>query len=43
MVGMRNRIIHAYLGIDDDLIWDIIQEAVPAVLPALRRIVQSAQ
>ena len=43
MIGMRNRIIHAYLGIDDDLIWDIIQEDAPAVLPALRRIVQSAQ
>ena len=43
MVGMRNRIIHAYLGIDDDLIWDIIQAAVPAVLPALRRIARSAQ
>lgn len=43
IVGTRNRIMHAYLGIDDDVIWDIIQDAVPSLLPALRRIVQSTQ
>ncbi len=43
IVGTRNRIIHVYLGIDDDVVWDIIQEDVPAVLPALRRIARSTQ
>ena len=41
IVGTRNRIIHAYLGIDDDIVWNIIQDDVPAVLPVLRRIARS--
>ena len=40
IIGARNRIIHGYLGIDDELVWDIIQEDIPALLPALRRIVE---
>ena len=43
IVGTRNRILHAYLGIDNDVIWDIIQDAVPSLLSTLRRIVQSTQ
>ena len=43
IVGTRNRILHAYLGIDDDVIWDIIQDDIPAILPALGRIARSTQ
>ena len=42
VVGARNRIIHAYLGIDDDIIWTIIQEDIPAILPEPRRLLQDA-
>jgi len=35
IVATRNRLIHAYLGIDDDIIWSIIQEDIPALLPLL--------
>ncbi len=35
IVGARNRLAHAYLGIRDDVIWTIIQDAVPKLLPAL--------
>ena len=38
LVGTRNRIAHGYLGIDDDIIWDIIQNDIPTLLPLLRRI-----
>ena len=38
IVGARNRIAHGYLGIDDDIIWDIIQNDIPALLQALRQI-----
>jgi len=30
IIATRNRLIHAYLGIDDDTIWSIIQDDVPA-------------
>lgn len=38
IVSTRNRIAHGYLGIDNDIVWDIIQNDIPALLPALRRI-----
>lgn len=41
IIGTRNRLAHAYLGIDNDVIWDVIQHDIPALLPALRRISES--
>lgn len=35
IIATRNRLIHAYLGIDDDTIWSIIQDDVPELLRAL--------
>ena len=39
IIATRNRLIHAYLGIDDDTIWSIIQDDIPALIPKLKRIV----
>ena len=36
IVGVRNRIIHVYPGVDDDIIWSVIQEDIPLLLPKLR-------
>ena len=38
IVATRNRLTHAYLGIDDDTIWSIIKEDIPALLTALDQI-----
>lgn len=38
VIAARNRIIHNYLGIDDDLIWGIVQDDIPPLLAALRQI-----
>ena len=40
IVATRNRVAHAYLGIDDDVIWDIIQTDLPELLDALRRLLE---
>ncbi len=37
IIATRNRLVHAYLGIDDDTIWSIIQDDIPALLSALRK------
>ncbi len=42
IVGARNRLAHGYLGIDDDVVWDIIQTDVRQMLPKLRRLLDSA-
>ena len=36
IIGVRNRVVHGYLGIDDDVVWDIVQSDVPRLLPRLR-------
>ena len=36
IIATRNRLIHGYLGIDNDTLWSIIQDHVPALLSQLR-------
>lgn len=36
IIATRNRLIHAYLGIDDDTIWSIILDDIPTLLSALQ-------
>lgn len=38
VIATRNRLIHGYLGIDDDTLWSIVQSDVPALLPRLREL-----
>ena len=42
IIATRNRLIHAYLGIDDDTVWSVVRDDVPALLEALQRL-QHAQ
>ncbi|MFC3285968.1 HepT-like ribonuclease domain-containing protein [Litchfieldella rifensis] len=35
IVAIRNRLVHAYLGIDDDTVWSIIQDNIPELLEQL--------
>lgn len=35
IVATRNRLIHAYLGIDNDTIWSVIQTDIPVLIEAL--------
>lgn len=36
IIATRNRLVHAYLGIDNDTLWSIVVTDVPALLPSLR-------
>lgn len=38
MVATRNQLIHGYLGIDNDILWNIISEDMSALLDALQAI-----
>jgi len=35
IIATRNRLIHGYLGIDNDTLWSIIQTDIPALLEKL--------
>ena len=36
IIATRNRLIHGYLGIDNDTLWSIIQDDIPTLLPQLQ-------
>jgi uncharacterized protein with HEPN domain len=40
MVGMRNRIVHDYLGIDDEIVWQTAAFRVPELIMQLEELVQ---
>ena len=31
IIGMRNRIIHGYDNVDEELVWDVVQNKLPAL------------
>lgn len=41
MAGMRDRLIHAYFGVDQDLVWQAITERMPKVKPLLLEMLDS--
>jgi len=43
IIATRNRLVHAYLGIDNDTLWSIVRDDVPALLDALRRLREERQ
>lgn len=43
IIATRNRLIHGYLGIDDDTLWSIIRDDVPELLPLLKALKNETQ
>ena len=39
IVGMRNRLVHAYFNVDIGLVWQTVQEDLPPLIAQLERIV----
>ena len=38
VIATRNQLIHGYVGIDDDVLWSIIETDMPALLTALQEL-----
>ncbi len=38
IIAARNRLIHGYLGIDNDTLWSIITDDLPVLLPKLHEL-----
>ena len=37
---MRDRVAHAYFGVDYAILWDTVTEDIPALLPEMRRVIR---
>ena len=42
IIATRICVVHGHMGMDEDVIWDIIQTDIPNLLPALRGLLNSA-
>ena len=40
MAGTRDRLIHNYLGVDYELVWDIVANKIPELMIAMQHIVE---
>ena len=43
LIGMRNRLIHAYFDIDHDIIWKTIRDYLPSFQEQLKQIVDTVE
>ena len=41
IIGMRHRIVHDYMRVDEDVLWEVITADLAALLPLLEKIVPS--
>lgn len=42
IIGTRNRLIHGYVGINNDIVWDIIQDEIPVLIEQLNALKKAA-
>lgn len=42
IIGMRNRLIHAYFDIDTEIVWQTVTQEIPSLLPQLRALATDA-
>jgi len=35
IIAVRNILVHGYLGVDDDILWDLIEQRIPELKPLL--------
>ena len=40
LVGMRNRLIHAYQRVDLDIVWDVVSLELPGIIVTLHAIIE---
>jgi uncharacterized protein with HEPN domain len=43
MAGMRDRLIHAYFGIDYKLVWEAIKTDLPKMKPSIHQMIQALE
>ncbi len=42
MAAMRNKLIHEYFGIDKEVVWETVENDLPAIKPQIKRLIDGA-
>lgn len=40
IMGMRNKLTHEYFGVNTEVVWKTVQEDLPIIIPALRKMLK---
>ena len=43
IIGMRHKVVHDYLGVDEDIVWQVVIEDLPTLVAALQPLVPNDQ
>jgi uncharacterized protein with HEPN domain len=43
MAGMRDVVIHFYMGVDFEIVWDVVKQRYPGLLPMMERIMKEIE
>ncbi len=43
MAGMRDRLIHNYMGINYSIVWDIVKNKIPELLGPINEVIDNEQ
>lgn len=43
IIGMRNRLIHAYFDIDYDIVWEAIHYEIPKIIPQIEKLISQME
>ncbi len=42
IIGMRHKVVHDYLGVDEDIVWQVVTDDLPRLVAALESLVPPA-
>lgn len=40
LVGMRNHLIHGYFAIDADIVWSVLHDKLPVLIPEIKKLIE---
>ena len=43
IIGMRHKVVHDYLGVDEDIVWQVVTKDLPSLVAALEPLVPPAR
>jgi uncharacterized protein with HEPN domain len=39
IIGMRNRLVHEYFRVETEIVWEVVERDIPALIPLLEQLV----